>query len=159
MRIKEIKRDICTMPDEYIIAHNIDGGEVALGAGVALALCNKYPALRGSVQNIIKETKEEGNLVVGDIFPVECNGRTIINMVTKEHFYFRVGYGISEEDYLKNEKDCLLELRKIMVEAGLNKLALPKIGAGLDGCPWEKTYNLITSIFEDTNIDICICII
>ena len=159
MRIKEINRDICSMPDEYIIAHNIDGGEVALGAGVAKAICDKYPTLRNAVKENIEAMLQEGWKIVGNVFPVECDGRTIFNMVTKPHVYFHVGCGITEEEYLENEKSCLLCIKQLMVDANFTKLALPKIGAGLDKCPWDKTYKLITSIFEDTNIDICICVI
>ena len=52
-----------------------------------------------------------------------------------------------------------LALRKLLYECeirDIKKLAMPKIGCGLDGLNWERVSQMIREIFEDTDIQITI---
>ena len=40
---------------------------------------------------------------------------------------------------------------------GATKLAMPKIGCGLDKLSWSQVYDIICEVFEDMDIDIVIC--
>ena len=37
------------------------------------------------------------------------------------------------------------------------KLAMPKIGCGLDRLDWDEVYDIICEVFEDTDVEILIC--
>ena len=39
----------------------------------------------------------------------------------------------------------------------ITKLAMPKIGCGLDRLQWDKVYDIICDVFKDTDVDILIC--
>jgi O-acetyl-ADP-ribose deacetylase (regulator of RNase III) len=40
---------------------------------------------------------------------------------------------------------------------GITKLAMPRIGCGLDRLQWTNVYDIICEVFEDMNIEIVIC--
>ena len=39
----------------------------------------------------------------------------------------------------------------------ITKLAMPKIGSGLDRLDWEKVKEIIQDVFDDSDIEILIC--
>ncbi|KAG5863473.1 hypothetical protein JTB14_004186 [Gonioctena quinquepunctata] len=54
---------------------------------------------------------------------------------------------------------CLVEMKKKIVENKVTKLAIPKIGCGLDKMNWNTIKNMITYILKDVEIDIIICVV
>ena len=51
-----------------------------------------------------------------------------------------------------------LEMMKEQIDfLGITKLAMPKIGCGLDRLSWMQVYDIICEVFEDMDIEIVIC--
>ena len=48
-------------------------------------------------------------------------------------------------------------MRKQCEEYGIKKLAMPKIGCGLDRLDWNKAESMILNIFNECDIEIVIC--
>lgn len=48
-------------------------------------------------------------------------------------------------------------MKKIAIENGIKKIAMPQIGAGLDKLDWSKNREIIQKVFEDTDIEILVC--
>ena len=143
MILTEIKKDLFEMPEDYYLAHCISG-DYALGAGIAktfvqkmdmkFKLFKKYPIPIGqSYANVRKA------LLVERVF----------NLVTKERCFHKPTYDSIWATLSDMKEQCQI--------LGVEKLAMPLIGCGLDGCKWEKVKELIIEVFEDTNIEIVIC--
>ena len=47
-----------------------------------------------------------------------------------------------------------MKMYRICKREEITKLAMPKIGCGIDGLDWEKVSKLIKIVFEDLDIDI-----
>lgn len=52
---------------------------------------------------------------------------------------------------------ALKKMKELCIENGINKIAMPTIGAGLDRLVWNKVSELIGHIFEDMDIEILVC--
>ena len=44
-------------------------------------------------------------------------------------------------------------------EVFIKKLAMPKIGCGLDRCSWMEVESIILDVFDGTDIDITVCVL
>ena len=49
-------------------------------------------------------------------------------------------------------------VKKYMLSMGYTKLAIPKIGCGIDGLDWRIVSDMIQEVFEDTKIEVLVCI-
>lgn len=155
MKLQVIVKDLLTMPSEYVIAHNIDAHEVALGAGVAKALSDKYPDLRKQCKKFADENFNN----VGLVYRYTNGEQVIYNMYTKSHVWYNAMNKMTREEYYENAKTCLINLKEQMIKNEEKLLAIPKIGCGLDRCRWADMEEIIRLVFEDTDIDITVCMI
>ena len=156
MTFKIIQHDLLTMPRDYVIAHNIDSGETAMGAGVALALCKKYMSLRGYCKIYAVEHEHKVGLTCRYI---SLDDRVIYNMFTKPHVWKSAIRGMTEEEYHTNQRNCLEHLKSQMIENGETKLAMPKIACGIERCKCENIEAIIKDVFKDTDFEIVICVL
>ena len=153
MTYREVQGDLLQMPPNYVVAHNIDAGEVALGAGVALALCQKFPNLRA----YCKEYAENNEHKVGLTYRYTNGIHVVYNMYTKPHVYFNAIRGMTPQEYLTNQKNCLMDLRNQMLYHNETQLAIPRIACGLDRCQWHDIEQLLHEVFDETDIEIVVC--
>lgn len=49
-------------------------------------------------------------------------------------------------------------MKELCKKNGISKLAMPKIGCGLDKLNWEDVKQQIMRCFQDTDIEILVCI-
>lgn len=126
---------------EYALCHCISS-DFALGAGIAKAfaamgvkkkLCADYPKLW------------QGR---GYCLFVEVDGVVVANLVTKERYFHK--------PTLETLRQSLENLREQTLERKLSKLAMPKIGCGLDKLQWEDVREVIKEVFCETEIDILV---
>ena len=73
----------------------------------------------------------------------------IANLITKDKCY--------EKPTLQTLEQSLISLKKYIIKHNISKLAMPKIGCGLDRLDWNDVSILIKNIFEDLDIEIVIC--
>lgn len=125
----------------YTLCHCISS-DFALGKGIARQfakmgvkkrLCEQYP----------KEWQGRGYCLV-----TETNGVITANLVTKERYF--------NKPTLETLQQALEDFRLQAPGKGLNKIAMPRIGCGLDKLLWEDVRALITKIFYDTEIEILV---
>lgn len=146
MTYEEEKRDLFTVGNDYYLAHCISA-DFKLGAGIAVEfdkrfgvrhkLFNKYP--NGYIEFMNK---------------YHLNGECILtykvlNLITKKRYYHKPILGSMEE--------ALLVMKEICVGENIKKVAMPKIGCGLDRLNWNDVSALIKKVFEDTDIEILVC--
>ena len=51
----------------------------------------------------------------------------------------------------------LMDMCRICKDKEINKIAMPKIGCGLDRLNWDNVYEIIKDVFKDTDVEILIC--
>lgn len=139
MTITIEKRDLFTVPQGYYLAHCISA-DFALGAGVAKTFDEVYN-MRFKLFKTYDNYQYEG----GDALPVD----NVFNLVTKPKCYHKPRY--------ESVKEALEIMKEIMINLDATKLAMPKIGCGLDRLQWDDVYDIICEVFEDTDVDILIC--
>ena len=143
MTYLEIQKDLFEVPDNYYLAHCINGN-YTLGAGIAKIFRDKmsmqdrlhleYPVKDGEQDKYIGKA-----LLIGNVF----------NLVTKAYHYNKPTY---ESLY-----SALEDMRDQCKSLGVQHLAMPKIGCGLDRLSWYRVSEMIKEVFIDLDIDILIC--
>lgn len=139
MKFKEEIKDLFSVEQGYCLAHCISA-DFALGAGIALVFDEKYN-MRERLKNNDIDLNYVGNVIQID---------NVYNLITKEKAYEKPSYDSLIE--------CLKELKDRMIENKQYKIAMPKIGCGLDKLDWQIVRALIKDIFSDTEIEILICL-
>lgn len=49
-------------------------------------------------------------------------------------------------------------MKNLAIRKGIKKIAMPKIGCGLNHLRWDKVREMIQEVFEYTNIEILVCL-
>lgn len=142
MEFIEKTGDLFTAPQGFYLAHCISG-DYALGAGIAkqfdsvynmrFKLHRDYPIETGKKYDYVGET-----LLVDNVF----------NLVTKARSFHKPTH-----DTLY---DALVDMRDQCEALGVLRLAMPKIGCGLDKMDWEEVSDMIQDVFCDTDIEIVV---
>lgn len=136
--------DLFTAPRGTVLAHCISA-DFALGAGIAKTFDHVYnmkAKLNAYYPNYFFEACDrefEGQaLLVDDVF----------NLVTKPNVWNKPTY--------ESLRQSLVDMREQMHTFLMTKLAMPRIGCGLDRLEWEQVEEIIKEVFEDTDIEITI---
>lgn len=151
MTIKEIEKDLFTMPKDYALAHCISA-DFALGAGIAkefnkrfrarYKLFNVYPASWTYRWDKTKERFRGGSIILFSDY-------TFFNLITKRNYW--------DKPTLTTIENSLLWMKEQCEDYDIKKLAMPRIGCGLDRQNWLDVKALIEKVFADTDIEIMVC--
>lgn len=139
MTIAVEKKDLFTVPQGYYLAHCISA-DFALGAGIAKTFDSIYN-MRYKLFKFYDNFEYSG----GDALLVD----NVFNLVTKPKCFHKPTY--------KSLREALEVMRDIMEDIGVTKLAMPRIGSGLDKLSQDMVYDIICEVFEDTDVEILIC--
>ncbi|MBR3741693.1 MAG: macro domain-containing protein [Clostridia bacterium] len=130
--------DLLSVPQGYYIAHCISA-DFALGAGVAKQIDSIFN-MRESLRLLYPSPfKVPSCLPVGNVF----------NLVTKERYW--------QKPTLDSLREAVGLMKACAVKMGVKKIAMPKIGCGLDKLDWEDVTIMIQDVFSDTDIRILVC--
>ena len=147
MILKEEQRDLFTVPTDYTLVHCISA-DFAMGAGIA-----KEFAGRGVKTELQRDF--QGYIEVGDCLVSTVTGWNYeFSLVTKEKYWQKPTYETMR---------MALEDAKHLCENAINngytmKLAMPRIGCGLDKLEWSKVKTIIEEVFADTDVEILVCV-
>lgn len=147
MTYKEEYRDLFSVDDSYYFAHCISA-DFALGAGIAKQFVKKFNTrgqlfllTNGEDRTNYWDDGLEGFCILTD---------RVFNLVTKRNYW--------DKPTLMTMRHALINMMRGCKKIGVEKLAMPKIGCGLDKLNWDDVSELIKEIFENTNIEILVCI-
>lgn len=140
MYYHEEKRDLLSVPQGWWIAHCISA-DFALGAGVAKQIDEAF-GMRNMLHASWGFAQTE---LTGSCLPC-CN---VLNLVTKEKYW--------QKPTLDSLREALNDMRLYAKESAIKKIAMPKIGCGLDRLKWEDVSPMIQEVFADTDIEIMVC--
>lgn len=138
MKLSEEKRDLFSVEDDYYLAHCISA-DARMGAGIAVDFARRFPDI----------------LVLGDGWESNQVGSCILidrvfNLITKWRYWQKPSYVTME--------DSIVAMRELCIANNVKKLAMPKIGCGLDRLAWGTVKKLIFKHFQDLDIEIKVCI-
>ena len=150
MKIIEIKQDLFTMSSDYALAHCISA-DFKLGAGIA----KKFNELFDVRQRLFylcdgDYIKDWDDGVKGDCLVIGViDDPTIFNLITKRNYW--------DKPTLQTIENALKKMKIVCDVIGIEKVAMPRIGCGLDKQNWSDVKLLIEKVFEDTDIEIVVC--
>jgi hypothetical protein len=139
MTITIEKRDLFTIPQGYYLAHCVNAA-FELGAGIA----KSFDAVYNMRFKLLKHYPDY-EYCGGDSLQID----NVFNLVTKQKRWHQPTY--------ESVREALEMMKEQLDFADATKLAMPKIGCGLDRLEWSKVYEIIREVFEDTDVDIVIC--
>ncbi len=151
MIYEEQKRNLFSTSDDYALAHCISA-DFMLGAGIAVQF-NKLGVKSELIQtyndsvkygSYLNEWNERG---VGTCLLTTVY-RPVYNLVTKPRYWNKPTYDTLAQS--------LIMMRDVYAPA---KVAMPKIGCGLDGLDWNTVRQMIKDIFGKTDTEILVCFI
>lgn len=146
MIYKEEKRDLFSVPDNYYLAHCISA-DFALGKGIAVEFNKRF-----DMRNKLKSKYPDYLRFFCEDF--DYDGDCIIesktlNLITKRRYYQKPTYN--------SLRDSLEWMKIVCKNNNIHKVAMPKIGCGLDRLEWDKVSEIIKDVFKYTNIEILVC--
>lgn len=146
MELKIEKRDLFLVPEEYYLCHCISS-DFALGAGIArrFAQLGVRDALIKRAAVMHDSTWNGKGYCIPTAVP-EPYGT--FNLVTKQHYW--------DKPTLRTMKQALEDMRKRIAYPD-EKIAMPRIGCGLDRLKWSDVERLLHEVFDDTEIEILVC--
>lgn len=143
MRYKEQKRDLFSADNDYYLAHCISA-DFGMGKGIVVEFNKRFDMknkLKQLYPNYLQTWTNGDCLKEGKVF----------NLITKERYY--------NKPTLATLKNALIKMKEICLKENITKIAMPKIGCGLDQLNWNDVKQLLFETFEDTDIEIFVCYI
>lgn len=147
-------------PNSYCLAHCISA-DLAMCGGIAVGFNHHFDMRdklkeRYAYYNLVRDFQRSGAMVLPvdvkeDWLTGQLVNTTVYNLVTKAYVYDKPTYD-SITAAIQRLKNC-------MVRDGKTKLAIPKLGCGIDGLDWERVKTIIQSTFADTHINIVVRVV
>ena len=113
----------------------------AMGAGIAKSFRERYPEMYKEYRCRCKTQPPEFNL--GDSFLWKADDKPwVFNLGTQEHYWrCRASYKAIEQ--------VLKSMKRQADEQGIRSIAMPRVGAGYGGLPWNRIKSIIERVFND----------
>lgn len=143
MTITEKKINLFTLDStEYTFAHCISA-DCKMSAGIAVPMKEKFRL--HTMWDVYKRASSLDSFKVGRCIVYN----KVCNLITKERYFHKPTY-----DSLTA---TLIEMKEYVVDNKISKIAMPKIGCGLDKLQWGEVKSILEDIFKDTNVEITVC--
>lgn len=149
MIYEEAKQDLFALPRNAWYFAQCISADFAMGKGIAVRfneefgtkrlLCGKYSDFVGEWD---RDEEHRGWCI---------RESRVLNLITKKYYWHKPTLGQMEK--------ALWKMKEICIEEDITKVAMPKIGCGLDRLAWGDVSKLIHDIFMDTDIRIVVCMI
>ncbi len=141
MKYQVVNGDLMTAPRGNVLVHCISE-DCVFESGIARAIDSAY-----NMCEKIYDYYPDDLIEVGSALLVE----DVLNLVTKSRYYDKPTYATLEK--------CLREMRTVLYEFHIQKIAMPKIGCGFDGLNWERVEEIIKDIFSGDNVEITVYVL
>ena len=138
MLYTELHKDLFTVSDDYFLAHCI-ASDLGMGAGIAVPMQKTF-GLRGKIINTNIKLKH----------PIVILTDRVFNLITKAKS--------SGKPTLRSLHMTITQMRDVALLNGIKRIAMPKIGCGLDRLQWGEVREIIKKEFEFTDIEILVCV-
>ena len=114
-----------------------------MGGGLALQFKTRYPEnLRAYAEACQADEVQPGRMFVFET-NISVNPRYIVNFPTKRHW--------QDDSRIDDIEDGLSDLARIIRDLDIRSIAVPALGCGLGGLPWNAVRNQIEGALGDFN--------
>ncbi|XP_026473944.1 uncharacterized protein LOC113377746 [Ctenocephalides felis] len=139
LKFSEESKDLFTVSEDYSLCHCV-AEDFTMGAGIAVLFRDKF----GQVAELLQQRPKTGGFAY-----LKDKNRFIYYLVTKQRS--------TGKPRIEDLESSLTQMRDHMLENNVTKLAMPKIGCGLDRLQWHDVSRLIRKIFHNDSLDILVC--
>lgn len=143
-QINETPGNLFDYENDYALAHCISA-DFALGAGIAKYFQARY-GTRDELRQRFAQVYSDRGYWNGHGYCLLTNNDHVFNLVTK-HRYF-------EKPTLDTMREALIHMRIIAEERGIHKIAMPRIGCGLDRLQWQDVKDILMEVYGGSDLDI-----
>ena len=137
---REEQQDLFAVSSDYSLAHCV-ASDLKMSRGIASVFKKKY----GRLEELANQRPPTLHLKNNNT----KHKRYLYYLVTKSRSCRKPTY--------RTLWDTLLDLRKHLLDNDIMKLAVPKLGCGLDGLDWRVVRNMLETLFRCTGIEILVC--
>ena len=131
--------DLFTVSNDYALAHCV-GNDFLMSAGIAVEFKKRF----GNQNMLINNSLGVGTTLLLSPPLIE---KHVFYLITKP-------YSKSSKPSYQSIEKCLDDMFKQAKENGITKIAMPKIGCGLDGLNWNIVKNIIKK-YQNTDVLVC----
>ena len=135
--IEEHKDLFAVDTKEYAIAHCISS-DCKMGAGIAKPMKKKFKL--GGLENLPEADRKH---------PTCIYHHGVYNLITKKKYSGKPDY--------QTIRVALVVMRNHAIKNDIKKIAMPRIGCGLDKLNWSMVRAIIQELFEGTDIELLVC--
>ncbi|XP_055842108.1 ADP-ribose glycohydrolase OARD1 [Episyrphus balteatus] len=138
LKLTEISGNIFSASEEFALAHCV-GADLKMAKGIAVEFVKRF----GQKENLRKQNVRRGGVAV-----LKDGCRFIYYLVTKDLSYQPTTY--------ETMFSSLNAMRTHMLANEVTKLAIPRIGCGVDKLIWSKVKSQIEEVFANDSIEIVV---
>ena len=128
--------DLFDVGSDWALCHCVSK-DLKMGAGIAINFKKQF----GGLEELRRQRIE-----VGDVGVLQSNGRHIYYLVTKNKY--------DDKPTIETLKASLMALRTRLPIDGVRRLAMPRLGCGLDRLCWESVQDLVLKVFDKVPLEI-----
>lgn len=134
-QLVEICGDIFKATPKYFALAHCVSADLRMGRGIAV----RFRQLFGKVDELARQKQLPGGCA-----HIVVNGRCIFYLVTKQRCFHTPKY--------LHLRMSLQKMRDTVEEYGIDSVAMPRIGSGLDGLKWNLVRAIIEDVFRDSPV-------
>jgi O-acetyl-ADP-ribose deacetylase (regulator of RNase III) len=116
----------------------------SMGAGIAVEFKRRFPRMFDEY----RARCADGRFGLGDVFVWSEGEMTVYNLGTQEHW--------KKKAQLAALTKAVGRMVALAEKGGIERIALPRIGAGLGGLDWPKVRSVLEQAGEATGIDLVV---
>jgi O-acetyl-ADP-ribose deacetylase (regulator of RNase III) len=136
--IVEVQGNLFDCDQDFSLVHCVSK-DFKMGKGIALAFRERFGR--------VEEFKSQ-NVGIGGTAWISTETRCLFYLVTKDKY--------NEKPTYDSLRSCLETTKELCNTLAIKKLAMPRIGCGLDRLNWDTVHSIILETFENTGVLILI---
>lgn len=113
--------------------------DLKMGRGIAVEFRKRF----GQIEELHSQQKQ-----VGQVATIWYNKVTIFYLITKQLYYEKPTY--------ESLAQSLRDMKVLIDKLNIHKLAMPRIGCGLDRLDWDQVKPIILDIFKESKIEMIV---
>jgi len=146
MPTKFVKGDLFAYPGLTAIAHGCNcAGRMA--RGIAVEFKNRFPIMYKEYRKLC----DDRQLNIGDVFTWQASSKTsivVFNLMTQKTWMTTAELPAVE----KALRGAICQAKSM----GIEKIGLPRIGAGLGKLPWDDVKKILVQVGSETSIELVV---
>jgi O-acetyl-ADP-ribose deacetylase (regulator of RNase III) len=116
----------------------------AMGAGIAIEFKRRFPRMFDEY----RLRCADGRFGLGDVFVWSEGEQTVYNLGTQEHW--------KKKAQLPALTKAVTRMVSLAEKGGIERVALPRIGAGLGGLDWPKVRAVLETAGEESRVELLV---